>query len=340
MAFSPEDIAEVRARTDLVALISEKSSLRRVGRRWTGLCPFHQEKSPSFSVNGEEGFYHCFGCGVSGDAISFVRAIDHLDFADAVRFLAQRCGVTLTEDPAQAGQSQRRAALYQAVDAAVEWYHQRLLSAPDAGRARDYLRSRGYNGDVVRQFRLGWAPDDWDAMSVSVKLPPKVMEEAGLSFTNRAGRQQDFFRNRVTFPICDPSGRAIAMGARILPMREGEIPDPKRGPEPKYKNSTETPIYVKNRTLYALNWAKADIVRADEVVVCEGYTDVIGCFQAGIPRAVATCGTALTEDHFKTLSNFAKRIVLAFDADAAGQNAITRVYELSLIHISEPTRQP
>ena len=335
MAFSPEDIAEVRARTDLVALISEKSSLRRVGRRWTGLCPFHQEKSPSFSVNGEEGFYHCFGCGVSGDAISFVRAIDHLDFAEAVRFLAQRCGVTLTEDPAQAGQSQRRAALYQAVDAAVEWYHQRLLSAPDAGRARDYLRSRGYNGDVVRQFRLGWAPDDWDAMSVSVKLPPKVMEEAGLSFTNRAGRQQDFFRNRVTFPICDPSGRAIAMGARILPMREGEIPDPKRGPEPKYKNSTETPIYVKNRTLYALNWAKADIVRADEVVVCEGYTDVIGCFQAGIPRAVATCGTALTEDHFKTLSNFAKRIVLAFDADAAGQNAITRVYEWERTHSAE-----
>ena len=327
MAISPEDIAEVRARTDLVALISEKAALKRVGRRWTGLCPFHQEKSPSFSVNAEEGFYHCFGCGASGDAISFVRNLDHMDFAEAVRFLAQRAGVTITEDPSQAGASKRRAELYGAMEAAVEWYHQRLLSAPDAGRARDYLRSRGYDGAVVRGFRLGWAPDAWDALSTALHLPPKVMEEAG--------RQQDFFRNRVVFPICDPSGRAIAIGARILPLRPGEEPDPKRGPEPKYKNSTETPIYAKHRTLYALNWAKTDIVRADEVVVCEGYTDVIGCFQAGIPRAVATCGTALTEEHFKALSNFAKRIVLAYDADAAGQNATTRVYEWEKTHSAE-----
>ena len=335
MAISPEDIAEVRARTDLVALISEKAALKRVGRRWTGLCPFHQEKSPSFSVNAEEGFYHCFGCGASGDAISFVRNLDHMDFAEAVRFLAQRAGVTITEDPSQAGASKRRAELYGAMEAAVEWYHQRLLSAPDAGRARDYLRSRGYDGAVVRGFRLGWAPDAWDALSTALHLPPKVMEEAGLAFTNKAGRQQDFFRNRVVFPICDPSGRAIAIGARILPLRPGEEPDPKRGPEPKYKNSTETPIYAKHRTLYALNWAKTDIVRADEVVVCEGYTDVIGCFQAGIPRAVATCGTALTEEHFKALSNFAKRIVLAYDADAAGQNATTRVYEWEKTHSAE-----
>ena len=335
MAISPEDIAEVRARTDLVALISEKAALKRVGRRWTGLCPFHQEKSPSFSVNAEEGFYHCFGCGASGDAISFVRNLDHMDFAEAVRFLAQRAGVTITEDPSQAGASKRRAELYGAMEAAVEWYHQRLLSAPDAGRARDYLRSRGYDGAVVRGFRLGWAPDAWAALSTALHLPPKVMEEAGLAFTNKAGRQQDFFRNRVVFPICDPSGRAIAIGARILPLRPGEEPDPKRGPEPKYKNSTETPIYAKHRTLYALNWAKTDIVRADEVVVCEGYTDVIGCFQAGIPRAVATCGTALTEEHFKALSNFAKRIVLAYDADAAGQNATTRVYEWEKTHSAE-----
>ena len=258
-----------------------------------------------------------------------------MDFAEAVRFLAQRAGVTITEDPSQAGASKRRAELYGAMEAAVEWYHQRLLSAPDAGRARDYLRSRGYDGAVVRGFRLGWAPDAWDALSTALHLPPKVMEEAGLAFTNKAGRQQDFFRNRVVFPICDPSGRAIAIGARILPLRPGEEPDPKRGPEPKYKNSTETPIYAKHRTLYALNWAKTDIVRADEVVVCEGYTDVIGCFQAGIPRAVATCGTALTEEHFKALSNFAKRIVLAYDADAAGQNATTRVYEWEKTHSAE-----
>lgn len=335
MAISPDDIAEVRARTDIVALIAERVALKRVGRRWSGLCPFHQERSPSFSVNGEEGFYHCFGCGASGDAISFVRQMDHLDFADAVRFLATKAGVTITEDPAFAGQTKRRAELYEAMDKAVSWYHERLLSAPDAGRAREYLRSRGYDGAIVRQFKIGWAPDDWDALAKALRISPKVFEEAGLGFTNKSGRLQDFFRGRVVFPIFDVSDRAIAIGARILPPRPGEQPDERRGPEPKYKNSTETPIYAKHRTLYALNWAKQDIIKADEVVVCEGYTDVIGCFSVGIPRAVATCGTALTEEHFKTLSNFAKRIVLAYDADNAGQNAIQRVYEWERTHNAE-----
>lgn len=332
MAIAPEDIAEIRARTDLVALISERVALRRVGQRWSGLCPFHQERSPSFSVNGEMGFYKCFGCGVSGDAITFVRELDHLDFNDAVRFLAARAGVTITEDPAHAGQAKRRAELYAAVDAAVEWYHQRLLTGADSSRARAYLRGRGYDGDVVRQFKLGWAPDGWDELAKAITVPAKIFEEAGLGFTNRSGRLQDAFRARVVFPIYDVSNRAIAIGARILPPAPGEVPDPQRGPEPKYKNSTGTPIYDKSKTLYALNWAKADVIRSNEVVVCEGYTDVIGCFVVGVPRAVATCGTALTGDHFKVLANFAKRIVLAYDADSAGQNAIQRVYEWERTH--------
>ena len=325
-----EEVAQVRAATDIVALISEHALLKKVGRRWSGLCPFHTEKTPSFSVNAEEGFYYCFGCQESGDAITFVRAMDHLDFVDAVRFLADRAGITLHEDQEMGRDHKRRSELLDAMDRAVDWYHERLLRSPDAGPARDYLRSRGYDGDVVRQFRLGWAPDDWDAMAKSLRLPENVLSDSGLGFVNRRDRVQDFFRCRVLFPICDPSGRPVALGGRILPPRPGQSP-PDR-PEPKYKNSQESPIYSKRRTLYALNWAKKGIIAQGEVVVCEGYTDVIGCFQAGVPWAVATCGTALAEEHFTLLRNFAKRIVLAYDADAAGQSATSRVYEWERKH--------
>ena len=301
-----------------------------VGRRWTGLCPFHTEKSPSFSVNAEEGFYYCFGCQASGDAITFVRATEHLDFVDAVRLLADRAGVALHEDAEIGKDRKRRTELLDAVEKAVVWYHERLLRSPDAGRARDYLRSRGYDGDVVRRFRLGWAPDEWDALSKALRLPERVLTDSGLGFINRRGRAQDAFRARVLFPICDPSGRPVALGGRILPPVAGQ-PPPER-PEPKYKNSQESPIYSKRRTLYALNWAKQDVIAKGEVVVCEGYTDVIGFFQAGVPRAVATCGTALAEEHFTLLRNFGRRIVLAYDADGAGQNATSRVYEWERRH--------
>jgi DNA primase len=325
-----EDVAQVLAATDIVALIGEHAALKKVGRRWTGLCPFHTEKSPSFSVNAEEGFYYCFGCHVSGDAITFVRQMEHLDFVDAVRLLADRAGVVLHEDAEVGKDRKRRTELLDALERAVAWYHQRLLTAPDAGRARDYLRSRGYDGEVVRRFRLGWAPDEWDALSQALRLPERVLSESGLGFVNKRGRAQDSFRARVLFPICDPSGRPVALGGRILPLRPGQEP-PERA-EPKYKNSQETAVYAKRRTLYALNWAKADVIAQGEVVVCEGYTDVIGFFQAGVPRAVATCGTALAEEHFTLLRNFAKRIVLAYDADSAGQSATSRVYEWERKH--------
>ena len=251
MGIPDEEVAQVRAATDIVQLISEHAALKKVGRRWSGLCPFHTEKTPSFSVNAEEGFYYCFGCQESGDAITFVRAMDHLDFVDAVRFLADRAGITLHEDQEMGRDHKRRSELLDAMERAVEWYHDRLLRSPDAGPARDYLRSRGYDGDIVRQFRLGWAPDDWDAMATSLKLPENVLSDSGLGFVNRRGRVQDFFRARVLFPICDPSGRPVALGGRILPMRPGQAPSDR--PEPKYKNSQESPIYSKRRTLYALN---------------------------------------------------------------------------------------
>ncbi|HEX2042377.1 MAG TPA: DNA primase [Acidimicrobiales bacterium] len=318
MGILAEDVARVRAASDLVAIAGEHLALRRVGRRWVGLCPFHPEKTPSFSVSQEEGLYYCFGCGASGDVITFVREVEHTDFAEAVERLAARAGIQPRYDDAAAGaERQRRAALVEAMGRAVEWYHRRLLSAPDAAPARAYLRSRGYDGEVVRFHRLGWAPDEWDALCRALDLPLDVLRDTGLGLLNRRQRRQDTFRGRIMFPIFDVRGDPVAFGGRALPG----------GPPPKYRNSPETPLYSKSSVLYGLNWAKGAVVEKGEVVVCEGYTDVIGLRRAGMPHAVATCGTALAEQHFHTLKNFARRVVLAFDADAAGQAAAERLYQ-------------
>jgi DNA primase len=327
MAITESEIAQVRASTDIVALISETVALKRTGRRWTGLCPFHGEKTPSFSVNAEEGRYYCFGCRAMGDQITFVREIQHLDFMDALRLLADRAGIELHED-ANAGPARKeRQEALTAMDQAVEWYHDRLLNSPDARPAREYLRSRGIGGDVARQFKLGWAPDEWDGLAKALKFPEKVLLATGLGFVNKGDRRQDALRARIIFPIFDPGGKAIAVGGRILPPPYGPGERPDGRVEAKYKNSPETSIYSKRRTLYALNWAKDDVIKSDQIIVCEGYTDVIAFFTAGMPRAVATCGTALGEEHFKTMRNFAKRIVLAYDADKAGQSAAASVYQ-------------
>jgi len=313
-----EDVQRVKLHAPLSEVVQQHVALRRVGARLAGLCPFHAEKTPSFYVNDELGVYRCFGCGASGDAISFVREIEHLDFVGAVEWLARRAGIELRYDDAgESKERQRRARLVEVVRRAVDWYHQRLLTAPDAGAARAYLRSRGIDGDTVRAYQLGWAPDEWDALAKALRVPDEVLRDTGLGFVNRRGRQQDAFRARVLFPIFDVQGDPVAFGGRLLPGAEG----------PKYKNSAEGPLYAKSRTLYGLHWAKAAIVHAGEVVVCEGYTDVIGFATAGVPRAVATCGTALTEDHFRVLKSYARRVVLAFDADAAGQAAAARFYE-------------
>jgi DNA primase len=246
-----------------------------------------------------------------------VREIEHLDFAGAVEWLAGKAGMTLRyTDRAEGEGRKRRARLVDAMGAAVAWYHERLLHAPDAGAARSYLRGRGITGDEVRAFRIGWAPDAWDELARALKLPDNVLQDTGLGFLNRGGRQTDAFRARVLFPIFDANGDPVAFGGRNLPGADG----------PKYKNSPATPIYEKTKVLYGLNWAKGEIVTADQAIVCEGYTDVIGFARVGITRAVATCGTALTEEHLRLLRKFARRVVLAFDADAAGQAAAERFY--------------
>jgi DNA primase len=319
MAIVSEDLERVRSATDLVALVGEQVALRRVGTRWVGLCPFHAEKTPSFSVNAELGLYYCFGCQAHGDAISFLRETEHLDFVGAVESLAQRAGVPLRyEEAAGAGRERKRTtALTQALEKAVAWYHDRLLKGTDAGEARAYLRRRGYDGDVVRRYKLGWAPAGWDTLVRALRLPEDVLVGTGLAFRSQVGRLTDSFRARVLFPIFDAAGRPVGLGGRVLPGGDG----------PKYKNTSGTSLYDKSKVLYGLNWAKSDIVRRGQVVVCEGYTDVIGLHSCGVPEAVATCGTALAEGHIRLLSGFARRIVLAYDADTAGQGAAMHFYD-------------
>jgi len=327
MAIPDEDVAQVRSATDIVALISEYSPLKRVGRRFVGLCPFHSEKTASFSVNGEEGLYYCFGCQASGDVISFLRAIEGCDFVEAVERLGARAGIAVRHEDGSGRAREQHQALKDALRRAVSFYHERLLGHDDASRARQYLRSRGYDGSVVRQFQLGWAPETGSQLVRALGLPARVLTAAGLAHEGNYGLQ-DSFRGRVIFPIFDPSGAAIALGGRVLP---GE-PSGEGQAGPKYRNSPETPIYAKRRTLYGLNWARQAIVQAGEVVVCEGYTDVIGMVVAGVGRSVATCGTALTDDHFRLMARFAKRVVLAFDADTAGESAAARFYEWERRH--------
>lgn len=318
MGILAEDIARVRDATDFVAVASERMSLKKVGTRWTGLCPFHAEKSPSFSVNAEEKLFYCFGCQVKGDVITFVRETQHLDFQQAVELLAAKANIQLRYDNAAAGPDRKkRDELFEAMEKAVTWFQDRLLTDPGARPAREYLKSRGYNSEIAKQFGIGWAPDDWDQLARYLKLTDKQLTDTGLGFVNRRGKQQDAFRGRIMFPIYDTAGKPVAFGGRILPGSD----DPA-----KYKNSAENPIYSKRRILYGLNWAKDDAVKSGEVVVCEGYTDVIAFYLAGAPRAVATCGTAVTEEHLRVLRAFAPRIVLAYDADAAGQAAADRFY--------------
>ena len=320
MGILDDDVARVREATDLVALAGEHIALKRVGRRFMGLCPFHAEKTASFSVNPELGVYYCFGCQKSGDSITFIREIEHLDFVEAVERLAARAGITLRYDNVAVGKDRKRKErLSEVVGAAIAFYHRLLVEAPEGGPGRKHLRARNFDGDAARRFHLGWAPDAYDALSLHLQhegFERKDIEEAGLAFVNRVNKLQDQFRSRLMFPIYDSRGEPAGFGGRALGDQM-----------PKYKNSPDTPVYQKSRLLYGLNWAKGEIVARGEVVICEGYTDVMAFVLAGTPNAVATCGTALADEHFQILKNLARKVVLAYDADSAGQAAAERWYQ-------------
>jgi DNA primase len=318
-----ESIAELRQATDVVALVGEYVTLRPGGgTRMKGLCPFHQEKTPSFTVDSSRGLWHCFGCSQGGDAIDFLMKQETLSFTEAVERLAHRAGIEVRYEGRAAGERGsmgRKSRLVAAHAEAVEFYHRALVDSPDGRNARAYLSSRGMDRAVAERFRLGWAPGrSWDALVGHLRTKgfrPEELTDAGLARTGSRGLR-DAFHARVLFPIFDVAGDPVAFGGRLLDVDEG------RGP--KYVNTSETPIWHKGRALYALNWAKAAIVKAGFAVVVEGYTDVLACHQAGVDQAVATCGTALRADHFKLLGRFTGRIVLAFDADAAGGRAAGR----------------
>ena len=322
MAYSRDDIDTVRDKTDLVELASEITKVKRSGRTTMAVCPFHSEKTPSLSIDGARGLYHCFGCGKSGDIYRWVQDTQGLDFSGAVEFLARRAGVTLTVDPEAAKRRGKRDRLVEATAKAVAFYSERLKTASDGGGARSYLRNRGYDGDVVDRFNLGYSPDEWEALVNHLRdegIRDDTMLEADLARMSRNNKLIDRFRGRLMFPVFDVRGDAVGFGARIL-----------EGDGPKYLNSSESAIYHKSRLLYGLNWAKSEIVRKDTSVVVEGYTDVIAMHMAEMPIAVATCGTALVEGHLDLLRRFSERVVLAFDADEAGTGAALRGFEKSV----------
>ena len=321
MGIVDDDIRRVREESDIIRLITQHTQLKKVGRSWKGLCPFHNEKTPSFTVNQENGRYYCFGCQATGDSIEFLRDIDSLDFVAAVEMLAAQNGIPLRyTDKKESKSRNRRKELIELVAEAVDFYSKKLIDMdnPEARQAREYLKQRGLVGDIAAKFSIGWAPDSWDSLCKHLSVSNKDLVASGLGGRNKNGGQYDFFRNRILFPIFSEQGDPIAFGGRKLPDGEG----------PKYKNTSDgAEIYSKSQILYGLNWAKEEAGRIDELVVCEGYTDVIGCHEAGISRAVATCGTALTQEHVRKMSRFAKKVVLAFDADNAGQSAAEKVYE-------------
>ncbi|WP_396668283.1 DNA primase [Microbacterium sp. R86528] len=323
---SQSDVDEVKARTDISEIIGERVALKSAGvGAMKGLCPFHDERSPSFNVRPQAGFYHCFGCGESGDVYSFLRKMDHLSFTEAVERLAGRVGLTLHyEDGGAAPEQSGRARLYAANAAAAEFFRAQL-SSPDADTGRRFLGERGFDAGAAAHFGVGYAPQGWSSLHQAMRAKGFSDEEltnAGLVSQGQRG-VYDRFRGRLVWPIRDVTGQVIGFGARRLF-------DDDKGP--KYLNTPETTIYHKAQVLYGLDLAKRDISRQHRVVVVEGYTDVMACHLAGITTAVATCGTAFGSDHISVLrrvmgdDSTAGEVVFTFDPDAAGQKAALRAF--------------
>jgi len=328
-----DDIQALRERADLAAVIGGHTALARNGARLKGLCPFHAEKTPSFTVDPARGFYHCFGCGEGGDVFRFLQKIEALSFPEAVERLARIVGYELRYEELTPGQRKalgRRTRISEAVGEATAYY-QRALAGPDGADARAYLTSRGVGEADAATFRLGWAPDAWDGCTrhlLAAGFDLAELTDAGLASPGRQG-PTDRFRGRVMFPIADATGReVVGFGGRLLPGRELRT-GPRDGAAPKYMNSPETELYKKSRTLYGLDLARAEVARRSTVLVVEGYMDVIGLALAGVHHAVATCGTALTAEHLALLERHASRVVLALDADDAGYAAAEKARVLA-----------
>ncbi len=312
-------IDEIKQRVDIADLVGSRVALKKAGRTLKGLCPFHDEKTPSFVVYPDQGSYHCFGCGKSGDAFTWLQETEHLDFGEALRQLAQRAGVDLPERRRDPQATEKRQRLLAALNEAAAFYHRQLLEArtPEAQAARKYVQSRGLTAATVERFGLGYAPDRWDVLLKHLRQrrhAPELAVEAGLLREGeRDGSRYDLFRGRLLFPIRDAGGAVIGFGGRIL--GEGQ---------PKYLNSPQTPLFDKSTVLYGLDQARQAIRREEQVIIVEGYTDAVIAHQHGYTNVVAALGTALTAQQVRQLRRYSQNLVLALDADSAGQAATLR----------------
>lgn len=314
-----EKIREIRETSSIVDVISDYIGLKKVGINHKGLCPFHNEKTPSFYVNENKRFFHCFGCGTSGDIFAFLMKHDNLSFTEAARLLAKRYGIHLPEKPLNSLDRQRlseRESFFSINEGVAQLFHQLLLNDPRAGRAREYLAQRGLGAAVIEEFCIGFAPDSWDTVVQHLKSPPHALSLAaklGLIVSKSGGQYYDRFRNRVLFPIWNTSRNIIGFGGRIIDQGE-----------PKYLNSPESVVYNKRQNLYGLQSAGHYIQKDGRAIIVEGYLDALTLHQAGIKNTVAALGTALTEHQIQLLKRYSADIITVFDADQAGEKAMAR----------------
>ncbi|HKQ18481.1 MAG TPA: DNA primase [Candidatus Eisenbacteria bacterium] len=315
---APDEAKEqVRDATDIVALVGEKVTLRRSGRSWKGLCPFHSEKTPSFTVNPERQVWHCFGCGKGGDAFAWLMELENVTFPEALQSLADRAGIELPKtDRGPADQARER--LYQANALANDYFKASLRSTAGAA-ARAYLAGRGFEDEILDRFQVGWAPEGWEGLATTLGklMPPAVLEEAGLTLRRGDGSQYDRFRNRIMFPVLAAAGKVAGFGARAIVAED----------QPKYLNSPETAVYRKGSVLFGLPQARPAIRERKEALVAEGYLDVMRLHSSGFANAVSTSGTALTFDQARALARLEAEAVLVYDGDDAGVRAADRALE-------------
>jgi DNA primase len=317
----------VKQQADIVRVIGEYVRLKKSGQNFTGLCPFHSEKTPSFAVHPVKQIYHCFGCGVGGDVFKFVMEVEKLSFPEAVRAVAEKCGIPVPRPrestPEEKQANQQRVALVEMHREAAAFFARQLETTAEGKAARAYLQDRGLDDEAVTRFGLGYAPSGGDALCrhLKQKYPDKLLEASGLAVRDPSGRLYDRFRRRILFPIANESGKVVAFGGRAL------------GDDlPKYLNSPETPIYSKSNVLYHLDRAKEAIRQRDLAVLVEGYMDTIAVARAGVASVVASCGTSLTETQVKLLGRFTRHVVVNYDPDTAGQAATERSLAILLEH--------
>jgi DNA primase len=315
-------IDQVLDRTDIVDVVDRRVKLKKAGKNYSACCPFHQEKTPSFSVNPEKQFYYCFGCGAGGNALGFVMDYERMEFREAIESLAQAAGIELPPEEADAApQVDHQKPLYEAMEKATRVYESQLRKHPSRGRVVDYLKQRGLSGEIARDFRLGFAPEGWDNLMTTLSSEEQIGQAltAGLLIENDSGRKYDRFRDRVIFPIVNQRGKVIAMGGRVL--GDGK---------PKYLNSPETPLFSKSHELYGLHHIRKFAKNLSRIVVVEGYMDVIALAQFGIHYAVATLGTSVGKPHLEMLFRRVDHVVFCFDGDEAGRKAAFRGMEAAL----------